>query len=90
MTMLLALLSALLTTLLILQQGGLLHRWWHQLRKQRDQQRRIPCPRCRYFHNNLHLRCGVHPKQVMTAAACDCRDFEPRHRTLALDSFDTP
>ena len=87
---LLAALSAMLTLMLVLSQGRLLQRGWRQLRRRQEQQRRIPCGRCRYYHNNLHLRCSVHPKQVMTEAACDCRDFEPRLRSLALDSFDTP
>lgn len=42
----------------------------------------IPCPRCRFFSNNTHLKCCVHPHVVMTESACGCRDFEPDRKPL--------
>lgn len=42
----------------------------------------IPCPRCRFFSNNTHLKCCVHPHLVMTDAATSCRDFEPQSKPM--------
>lgn len=39
-----------------------------------------PCRSCRFFSgNNSHLKCAVHPNQVLTGEAKHCPDYWPRH-----------
>lgn len=38
----------------------------------------MPCPKCRFFNNNPHLRCAVHPTTTMTERASSCVDYTPR------------
>lgn len=38
----------------------------------------MPCPKCRFFNNNPHLRCAVHPTVTMTDRASSCVDYTPR------------
>jgi len=42
--------------------------------------RRYPCSRCRYFTEEVLLKCAVNPVEVLTEAAVDCRDFVGRER----------
>jgi hypothetical protein len=35
----------------------------------------VPCRRCKYFSNNVHLKCTIHPTTAMTKQAIDCRDY---------------
>lgn len=39
-----------------------------------------PCRKCRFFSNNLYLKCAVHPTIVLTKKANDCADYNPRRR----------
>jgi hypothetical protein len=41
----------------------------------------VLCYRCRYFGDDPHLRCALHPITVMTAQAADCADYEPQSQT---------
>jgi hypothetical protein len=36
------------------------------------------CHRCQYFHNNLYLKCAIHPGTVLTEASIDCKDYCPK------------
>lgn len=38
----------------------------------------LPCLRCEFLHGNVHLPCAVNPLTVLTPAAQDCPDFEPK------------
>ena len=38
----------------------------------------IPCSNCRFFENNLYLKCAVHPYTVLSEKAIDCSDYWPR------------
>ncbi len=35
----------------------------------------IPCYSCRYFTNNYHLKCTIHPSIANTESAINCFDF---------------
>jgi hypothetical protein len=37
----------------------------------------VPCRCCRYFSNNAHLKCAIHPVTALTEKAVDCRDYCP-------------
>jgi hypothetical protein len=37
---------------------------------------RLPCRNCQYFNSNYHLKCAVHPTDVLTERAIECRDYE--------------
>jgi hypothetical protein len=37
---------------------------------------RLPCRSCQFFNSNYHLKCAVHPSDVLTERAIDCRDYE--------------
>lgn len=36
----------------------------------------IPCAECKYFTQNYHLKCPVHPAEALSEAAIGCHDFE--------------
>jgi hypothetical protein len=38
-------------------------------------QRNDLCYRCKYFNNNLYLKCALHPGTVLTEASVDCKDY---------------
>ena len=40
-----------------------------------QQMHRIPCADCQYFSGNYLLKCPLHPKEALSEAAIDCRDF---------------
>lgn len=37
----------------------------------------IPCSICRFYKNDPHLQCAVHPLNVASAEAINCPDFWP-------------
>jgi hypothetical protein len=39
------------------------------------QRHETTCHRCKYFHNNLYLKCALHPDTVLTEASIDCTDY---------------
>lgn len=39
---------------------------------------KIPCANCRFFNNNPHIQCAVHPCRVLKAGATDCPDYWPQ------------
>jgi hypothetical protein len=41
------------------------------------QMHEIPCANCRFFTNDYHLKCPVHPSEALSEAAIGCPDFEP-------------
>jgi hypothetical protein len=41
------------------------------------QMHQIPCANCRFFTQNYHLKCPVHPKTALSEAAINCPDYEP-------------
>jgi hypothetical protein len=43
---------------------------------------KVKCDGCQYFHNNLYLKCALHPADAMTDRAIDCQDFEAKVQTL--------
>ncbi|WP_416670771.1 hypothetical protein [Egbenema bharatensis] len=36
----------------------------------------IPCSKCRFFTDNYHLKCPVHPYKALSTEAIDCVDYE--------------
>ncbi len=38
----------------------------------------IPCAYCKYFTDNPHLKCPVHPKIAMSEKAINCPDYEEK------------
>ncbi len=36
---------------------------------------KAPCTNCRYFSDNVYLKCTVRPTDVLTDRAVDCHDF---------------
>lgn len=40
----------------------------------------IPCKNCKFFANNPHLKCAIHPSLVLTEQAVDCADYCQRDR----------
>jgi hypothetical protein len=40
-------------------------------------ERQASCERCRFFNNNPHLKCAVHPSKVLTSEAKNCSDYSP-------------
>jgi hypothetical protein len=49
----------------------------------------IPCTKCKYFHNNYHLKCAVNPSKVLQPEAKECLDysFRPHKKLFGLDKF---
>lgn len=43
----------------------------------------IPCKNCKFFANNPHLKCAIHPSLVLTEKAIDCSDYCQRDRKSA-------
>lgn len=39
---------------------------------------RVPCRNCRFYSNNVHLKCAVNPSIVLTEQALDCSDYVQR------------
>ncbi|MEG3436450.1 hypothetical protein V0288_04905 [Pannus brasiliensis CCIBt3594] len=39
-----------------------------------------PCASCRFFSNNVYLKCAVRPSDALTDRAVDCPDYRPRDR----------
>lgn len=35
----------------------------------------VPCYRCLFFSNNVHLKCAVRPMDVLTKSASHCPDY---------------
>lgn len=52
--------------------------------KNAKQMHRIPCANCRFFTNNYHLKCPVHPKKALSDEAINCLDYEPKDYTSVL------
>ncbi|MEA5507247.1 hypothetical protein VB735_29975 [Halotia wernerae UHCC 0503] len=55
---------------------------WFDIRKLSEERfsnisinHKTPCSKCRYFNNNLYLKCAVQPEKVMTKEAKDCQDY---------------
>jgi hypothetical protein len=44
----------------------------------------IPCANCRYFTNDYHLKCTVHPGMALSEKAISCRDYESAAPTTTL------
>ncbi len=42
------------------------------------QRHQTTCHRCKYFHNNLYLKCALHPGAVLTEESIDCKDYCPK------------
>ena len=42
----------------------------------------IPCANCRYFTNDRHLKCTVHPTVALSEDAINCADFESQQSWL--------
>lgn len=38
----------------------------------------LPCRDCRFFNNNSHLKCAVHPSTALTEQAINCSDYWPQ------------
>ena len=36
---------------------------------------KIPCLNCRFFNNDVYLRCAVHPSKALRAEASNCLDY---------------
>lgn len=36
-----------------------------------------PCKRCHFFHDNLYLKCAVHPTRALTPEARTCQVYRP-------------
>lgn len=53
-----------------------IRRSWQQWQLNRKLNSSIPCRRCRYFSNNTHLNCAVHPSIAMTEEAGNCPDYQ--------------
>ena len=41
-----------------------------------QQMHKIPCPNCKFFTSNYHLKCPVHPITALSEEAIGCPDFE--------------
>ncbi|AFZ21530.1 hypothetical protein [Allocoleopsis franciscana] len=37
----------------------------------------LPCESCRFFIDNPHLKCAVHPAKALTPLALNCQDYHP-------------
>lgn len=42
----------------------------------------VPCKNCRFFTNNHHLWCTVHPSIALTKQALNCADYHPLSEDL--------
>lgn len=40
--------------------------------------KQVPCKNCRFFNNNHHLKCAVHPSTALTKEALNCSDYWPQ------------
>lgn len=40
----------------------------------------IPCRKCKFFNNNIYIKCAVKPNKVLRPEAKDCTDYSPRDR----------
>ncbi|RMF66737.1 MAG: hypothetical protein D6742_09235 [Cyanobacteria bacterium J069] len=43
---------------------------------QARQMHQVPCPECRFFTGDYHLKCTVHPDRALSEAAANCADYE--------------
>lgn len=43
--------------------------------------KQVPCKNCRFFHNNPHLKCAVHPFNALTKQALNCPDYQQKSLT---------
>ena len=43
-----------------------------------DYFKQVPCKNCRFFNNNHHLKCAVHPCTALTKEAINCSDYWPQ------------
>lgn len=66
--------TAMLTTLVVVElstvKAVLRHTFWTK-----RSSKKIPCTKCRYFSDNFYLKCTVHPMDVLTERAIECRDY---------------
>lgn len=49
---------------------------------------RIPCADCKYFTQNYHLKCPVHPVDALSETAIGCEDFESTQWHLPVAKVD--
>jgi hypothetical protein len=49
----------------------------HAAVSQGQQMHQIPCANCCFFTGDYALKCTVHPKSALSAAAIDCPDYRP-------------
>ncbi|MGK7951996.1 MAG: hypothetical protein AB4368_25235 [Xenococcaceae cyanobacterium] len=38
----------------------------------------IPCRKCKFFNNNIYIKCAVNPNKVLRPEAKDCTDYSPQ------------
>ncbi|MEM6501159.1 MAG: hypothetical protein AAF685_04895 [Cyanobacteria bacterium P01_C01_bin.89] len=59
--------------------GSLISNLFHLMRDGRQRLEtlhQIPCAKCQYFTNDMHLKCTVHPTTALSEDAINCADFE--------------
>jgi hypothetical protein len=44
-----------------------------------SQRQKTICYGCKYFNNNLYLKCAIDPSIVLTEQSIDCKDYSPQH-----------
>ena len=40
----------------------------------------IPCRKCKFFNNNLYIKCAVNPNKVLQTEAKDCPAYSPHNQ----------
>jgi hypothetical protein len=50
---------------------------WRQFQSLVPLRQVSPCKRCQFFHDNVYLKCAVHPTRALTLEARTCQDYRP-------------
>ena len=58
--------------------GSNLFRLFRDGQQRLDTLHKIPCAHCRYFTDDVHLKCTVNPTIALSEDAIDCSEFQPQ------------
>ncbi|MEM9245914.1 MAG: hypothetical protein AAGA67_09270 [Cyanobacteria bacterium P01_F01_bin.153] len=70
--------------------GSLISNLFHLMRDGKQRLKtlhQIPCAKCQYFTNDMHLKCTVHPMIALSEDAINCADFEGCHCDRSANSL---
>ena len=66
------------TLLVLLSIASAIHDWLPKIIKPLFRSKSpatVPCQKCHYFSHNPYIKCTLHPDNVLTDRAINCRDY---------------